>query len=237
MQDEQRELFGPTSSTAGPRGRRPSSAGLPSTPSVSREVRRLLGKSGPDVILADDHFPDERHRIRLEFWWDRTLPPLIVVGQNPSKASRHRGDSTVTRCARRSYQMGLGGLVMLNLFAYVATHPADLWANERNVDIEALNLAEIGRMLTTYPTAPLLFAPGGDKAPAHRDRAAAVETLATAMGRPLLCLGTTADGLPRHPSRCGYAVQVEPWSGSFVTAQKSARRSPPRTLAAIEPTT
>ncbi|NRD64768.1 DUF1643 domain-containing protein [Corallococcus exiguus] len=180
---------------------------------ISSKVRRLLGRGAPDVIFADDDFPDAQHRIRLEFWWDRRLPPLIAIGQNPSKASRDRSDPTVTRCARRAHLLGLGGLVMLNLFAYVATHPSDLWASKRNDAIEAKNLAEIRRMLEAHPAAEVLFAPGWDKEPAHRAMAAVVEEIVRGKGRKLQCLGTTAKGFPRHPSRCGYDVGLVEWNG------------------------
>ena len=44
---------------------------------------------------------------------------------NPSTASAVVDDPTVVRCARRAHRIG-GGIVVVNLFAYRATRPAEL---------------------------------------------------------------------------------------------------------------
>ena len=179
--------------------------------SVTDAIRRLLGDGRPEVTRATDTFPAEGYRTTLEYWWDEALPALIVIGQNPSKATRRRGDPTVTRCARRAHAMGLGGLIMLNLFPVVATDPADMWSQATDDRRQADNMATIAATLRGYPTSPILFAPGGDREPRHAIATRAVEELVANHGRTMLCLGTTATGAPRHPSRCGYAIEAVPW--------------------------
>jgi hypothetical protein len=40
---------------------------------------------------------------------------------------------------------------------------------------------------------------------------AKVETMLAQARRDVFCLGTTATGYPRHPSRLGYDAQMRPW--------------------------
>jgi len=182
---------------------------------IAPAIRGMLGKGAPEVTLTSDYFSEDgRCRFSLLYvWGDATK--LVVIGQNPSKASRRRTDATVIRCARRAHRMGLGGLLMLNLFPFVATDPADLWAAGPLAEQEDVNLAEIEALLSVNRGATVIFAPGGDRHPRHAAMASRVEALARSLGVALSCLETTATGLPRHPSRLGYDAQVVPWTGSF----------------------
>ncbi|MDP3417895.1 DUF1643 domain-containing protein [Falsiroseomonas sp.] len=190
---------------------------------VAPAVRGMLGAGAPEVRLATDDFsPCGHFRYRLDYWWRSGVQPLLVVGQNPSKASHQRTDPTALRCARRAHRAGLGGLVMLNMFPRVATDPADLWAAGEDVAEEAKNMFTIRNALIENIDAPVLFAPGGDPHPRHRAQAAKVEAILRGKGVDLLCLGTTAAGLPRHPSRLGYDVPMVPWTGSFAVGGSAA---------------
>lgn len=66
---------------------------------------------------------------RYALWrtWNPDCPKRIVyVGLNPSQADEHHNDATVRRCIGFAQGFGYGGLWLVNLFAYCATHPADL---------------------------------------------------------------------------------------------------------------
>lgn len=185
---------------------------------VSR-VRGMLGPGKPDVRMANDHFSaDRRCRFSLEYWWGDQTSPLIVVGQNPSRASRASTDPTVTRCARRAHGAGHGGLLMLNMFPFVATDPEDLFAAGPMPDEERLCLEIIVMSVQCFHGAPVLFAPGGHRHPRHRARTALVEGTLRQLGANLMCLGTTADGQPRHPSRAGYDIPMVPFERPAVAA-------------------
>lgn len=160
---------------------------------------------------ASDDYPTPTHRVSLEFWWDRERSPLIVIGMNPSQASRKRGDATVIRCARRAGLLGHGGLVMLNAHPFHATAPRDLWRAPVLPEAEALNLEAIASAFATWPDAPVLFAPGGDRHPRHRARIDEIVRIAERAGVVLLCLGTTRDGTPRHPLYCPYETPLVVW--------------------------
>jgi hypothetical protein len=183
---------------------------------IAPAVRGMLGPGAAEVFRVGDHFSaDRRFRFDLYYDWARDLPPLIVLGQNPSKASRERTDPTVIRCARRAWRAGFGGLRMLNLFPLVATDPADLWAAGPQPEEEDQNVAGIEAVVALLRAATVLIAPGGDPHPRQRAMAAKVEAILRERDARLLCLGTTATGAPRHPSRLGYDVPMVPWTGTF----------------------
>jgi hypothetical protein len=49
-----------------------------------------------------------------------------VIGLNPSTADHRKLDPTLRRVRNFAQKWGLGGFVMLNLFAYRATEPRDM---------------------------------------------------------------------------------------------------------------
>lgn len=59
-------------------------------------------------------------------WID--APPLVFLMLNPSRADEVDNDRTVDRCEKRAQADGYGGLIVVNLFALVATEPEDMKA-------------------------------------------------------------------------------------------------------------
>lgn len=115
-------------------------------PRLPRRLRRELPPEGALIGLLDFHqwsTPSgavlstcERYRYVLWRWWDRTLPPLVVDMLNPSTADGSSNDATVIRLIHYAQANGFGGLIVVNLYAYRATHPRDLRnAYVRGVDI------------------------------------------------------------------------------------------------------
>jgi hypothetical protein len=70
----------------------------------------------------------QKFRYTLTRQWERLTPKLCVIGLNPSTATAETNDRTVRRCIGFAQAWGYGGLLMLNLYAYRATLPADMWA-------------------------------------------------------------------------------------------------------------
>lgn len=178
-------------------------------------VRGLLA-DGSGAMSVDEFSESYAHRWRLSYRW-APGPALVVIGMNPSKATCRRGDATVTRCARRAQAGGLSGLEMVNIYGFISTQPDGLFAQPERLRgggligdqaiLSAIHRADGG---------PILFAPGGDAR--LRARALHVEKMLLAQGHVLHCLGTTKDGLPRHPSRLGYDAAMVPWAGSYQEA-------------------
>jgi hypothetical protein len=77
-----------------------------------------------------------KFRYTLTRVWDETKPIVAFIGLNPSTADESVDDPTIRRCIGFAKSWGYGGLLMLNLYAYRATKPADMWAaRKRGIDI------------------------------------------------------------------------------------------------------
>ena len=69
-----------------------------------------------------------QYRYALVRTWDESKPNAMFVGLNPSTADEVNDDPTIRRCINFAKSWGYGGLYMLNLFAYRATDPSDMFA-------------------------------------------------------------------------------------------------------------
>lgn len=79
---------------------------------------------------------DRRFRYTLVREWDEALPKVAFIGLNPSTADETQDDPTIRRCIGFAKAWGKGGLLMLNLYAWRATQPSDMWAaQKRGVDV------------------------------------------------------------------------------------------------------
>lgn len=122
---------------------------------------------------------------------------LMVVGLNPSTADETKDDPTIRRCIGFAKQWGLGGLYMLNMFAFRATDPA---AMVQAADpVGPANDEAFGWYRTRVG---VVLAAWGSLATRYRPRVqwqSRIARVRECIGKPLFCLGTTADGSPRHP--------------------------------------
>ena len=71
--------------------------------------------------------PCRKYRYQLERIWDIERKYAVFIGLNPSTADAVNDDPTIRRCMRYAYDWGYGGVVMLNLFAFRATKPRDMF--------------------------------------------------------------------------------------------------------------
>lgn len=79
----------------------------------------------PDHRTA--HFsPCRQYRYWLRIVWDDAKPLLAVVGLNPSTADEFKDDPTLRRVKAFARDMGRGGILMLNAFAWRSTDPRGL---------------------------------------------------------------------------------------------------------------
>jgi hypothetical protein len=157
--------------------------------------------------------PCRRYRYALwREWWetdclvcDATMPPgetcntcqrtrpvsdyLMVIGLNPSTADETKNDPTIRRCIGFAKQWGFSALCMTNLFAFRATQPKDMKAENDPVGPENdhwLHEARFyaGRCLAAWGTHG-----------SHMGRDAQVKFAV----QGLSCLGKNANGSPKHP--------------------------------------
>ncbi|HEY1048192.1 MAG TPA: DUF1643 domain-containing protein [Prosthecobacter sp.] len=134
---------------------------------------------------------------------------VVFIGLNPSTADATKDDHTVRKCIGFAKQWGYRSMCIVNLFAFRATQPSDLF--------KATNPIGPGNnyhFLSVISDADLVIAAWGNQsnpALAARlktlKRAAIIKLLRTAQ-----CLGYTASGQPLHPSRPGYLTKRVPFS-------------------------
>ncbi len=153
--------------------------------------RELRGETGAVFSTC------ERYRYALWRIWNPQLPTLIFVGLNPSTADERTEDPTIRRILSFAARDGAGALLMLNLFAWRATNPKELYSVEDPVGPVYRPVVE--RWLAQVRHAKLVVGWGAHGAlrrrPDVQHRSGAVFLGAR---RPY-CFGLTSNGQPKHP--------------------------------------
>lgn len=144
----------------------------------------------------------ETWRYALTRRWGKGAP-LLWIMLNPSTATEERNDPTIERCERRTRMMGYNAMSIANLYAFRATAPRDLFAASDPAGPE--NDETVRRL--AHEARAVICGWG-----VHGARDGRGSALATRLGVPLMSLGTTKDGHPRHPLYVGYSVLPSPWS-------------------------
>ena len=100
-----------------------------------------------NLIYSNAKFSKDRiYRYALWRTWDKALPKLLFIGLNPSTADEKKDDPTMRRCIRFSKDLGYGGFIMANIFAYRSTDPKKL---KKITNAEGLNNKKfIKKMIT-----------------------------------------------------------------------------------------
>lgn len=157
------------------------SPGGEATPPGSGRVHR-------DARLSPCH----AYRYRLERSWSDG-PRMTLVLLNPSRADGVEDDATTRRCVGFARAVGCGGADLVNLMAWRSHDPRAL---RRAADpIGPTNYSWISATVAANVPGPIVVAWGAWAA--GWDRVQAVLDLLD--GYPLLCLGVTKNGHPRHP--------------------------------------
>lgn len=137
--------------------------------------------------------PDGTYRYALFRRWGHG-PTLCWVMLNPSVADAFRSDPTLTRCIGFTKRFGdYGGLTIVNLYALRSTNPDKLWRHKDPVG----PLGDQFIQEQAGSRTSVIAAWGAHGTRNGRGRQVA-DTLADA-GIALYCLGTTANGQPKHP--------------------------------------
>ena len=153
-----------------------------------------------DLFCQTGAFFSECRKYRYSLWrkWDARLGKMMFLMLNPSTADENANDPTVERCQRRAKEIGYGGLVVCNLFAYRATQPEDM---KRQADpVGPLNDQTI---LHEAKFADMVVCGWGEHG-SHLGRSDAVVSLLHGAGVTLHCLRTNRSGQPQHPLYVSY---------------------------------
>lgn len=142
------------------------------------------------------------HRLHLRrALRDGAAPPGPVLGWillNPSTADAERDDPTIRRVTVFSRSWGAGSLQVANLYPLRATDPAALWAAPEALRLGDAERADAAIAELCRSSAAVVLAWGAQGARCPGRVRVALEA-ARAAQVPLLHLGLTRGGQPRHP--------------------------------------
>ena len=110
---------------------------------------------------------------------------------NPSTANAFTDDRTIERIIAFSQAWGYDGLAVGNLYAFRATNPDELQAAADPVG--PLNDVYVRNMATVAETVVVAWGAHSFVCPAVPRR------MLQTIGKPVMCLGVTKNGSPRHP--------------------------------------
>ena len=130
-----------------------------------------------------------KYRYSLTRLWNSEKGYVLFIGLNPSIADEIIDDPTLKRCINFAKDWGYGGLIMVNLFAYMSTDPKELKKTE--IPIGKNNNKHI---LKNHQKSQLtVVAWGNDGQFLERDK----EVLKI-IDNPM-CLNINKSGQPAHP--------------------------------------
>lgn len=153
--------------------------------------------------------PCWKYRYRLWRRWNFELPTMAFVMLNPSTADAEKDDNTIRRCIGFAKAEYYGGIEVVNLFAWRATKPADLWkaADPVGPDNDSHLRAVVG-------TARMIVCAWGSNAARQPERAKHVRDLLHYY-MPLHYLQLTKDGIPCHPLMLPKSCEPMLWEFEF----------------------
>ena len=147
--------------------------------------------------------PCWRYRYTLHRRWALGGGGVTFIGLNPSTADARLDDPTIRRCVGFAKAWGFNAVDMINLFAFRATSPDDMLAQE---DPEGPDNDDW--ILDTVANAGLVVAAWGTSGH-HRRRDRRVCELLDSVD--LHVLRITKDGHPAHPLYLPGALRPAPW--------------------------
>lgn len=150
-----------------------------------------------DAVLSDDH----QYRYRLERSWAEGDQVTFVM-LNPSTADANEDDPTLRRCVGFARAWGYAGLSIVNLYAYRATNPAELWRTSDPVGPDNDTY-----LRTAGVSGDLLVAAWGGNAKSQR-----VQEVVSLPGfERINYLRLTQAGQPSHPLYLPKDLTPTPW--------------------------
>ncbi|PNL54101.1 DUF1643 domain-containing protein [Enterobacter hormaechei] len=132
----------------------------------------------------------KQYRYSIARTWDETKPYAVFIGLNPSYADAEQDDPTLGRCISFAQRWGMGGVRIVNLFAFVHTNRFEMMKAADPVGADNdLYIVE------TVVNAGVVVAAWGNEG-RHLQRSAAIRALLPADTK---CFKINAKGEPKHP--------------------------------------
>ena len=151
-----------------------------------------------------DFSPNRLYRYGLYRIGDTTKSPAMFIGLNPSTADERSNDPTVRRCVRFAKDLGYGGLIMTNAFAFRATSPKAL--RSINDPVGPDNDAWLQRL---SQRAGIVIAAWGNHGALH-GRGQHIRQLL----QNLHHFGLTGSGEPKHPLYLPADLKPQLWAAT-----------------------
>jgi hypothetical protein len=158
-----------------------------------------------DAYLSDDGM----FRYWLMRQWNPALRMMALIGCNPSKAGKVDNDPTIRKEIGFAERLGFGGILKLNVGAYVATDPRD-WKAARDPFGPANTIDHLQGYLIKWQPSIVIAAWGRPCMSSQRGQHRAEAITKMILG--MKCWGRNADGSPRHPLMLPYSTQLEPFN-------------------------
>lgn len=154
-----------------------------------------------------------KYRYSLTRDWGEGDQGLVLwVMLNPSTADALNDDATIRRVVNFSKLWGFEAAAVVNLYAYRATKPSDLWvAAKQGVDI--IGPKNDKWIQKEMYHAQRIICAWGNNADFHRPRR--VLEILGGHGKKVRALGTTASGHPLHPLRLASDTQPIKWKHPY----------------------
>lgn len=183
----------------------------------------LFGGVVTSAVLSDNGL----YRYRLSrTWGDGERMAWVML--NPSTADASVDDPTIRRCMGFARREGYDGIEVVNLFAYRATEPSDVYdAAQAGIDVEGPdNRLHWDAVLGDHGVGMVVAAWGAN-------------IVAALLRSPLsewytggwFCLGTTKSGAPRHPLYVKGAAEMCPYVSREVCAPETGVSGPEKDAA------
>ena len=163
------------------------------------------------MIRAARISDDGLYRYALLRRWADDGPVATFVMLNPSTADATVDDPTIRRCVGFATSWGCAALHVLNLYAFRATKPADLWKAGDPIGPENHQLLMRHVLASRIRQDPLVVAWGAHARP---ERVAEFVYSLGVWKDHLSCLGVTKAGAPRHPLYIAGVTALRPWVAS-----------------------
>lgn len=158
-----------------------------------------------EFLKAEAMFsPCRKYRYFLMRKWGSGNRIINWLLWNPSIADSDQLDPTLTRCLKRSVEMGFDSMFVTNLFALVSTDPKGLKAVT-----DPVGCRNDDAILCAAALADMTVCGWGANAAAVKRSESIVEMLTKR--RDLYALQLTRDGHPRHPLYVGYDQTPKLW--------------------------
>ena len=171
-----------------------------SKPTTEKAVKR-------EAVLSEDG----SYRYSLTRVWARENGTAVFVMLNPSIADANEDDPTIRRCMGFARSWGLGGILVLNLYALRSTDPKALWSHEDPIGPDNFRYLTDALSAACFFGTPVVAAWGANAKPLRTE---AFKSLARDRGVALQSLGTTKAGAPRHPLYIKGDTELRAWPGA-----------------------